>query len=139
MRFTFPIPPDTTPSPFRSAPSSAGFLTPAYISDRPRRSPQRILTPQPITADPARIHPIFINSDLRLSSKGLYSADEIYPVDRLNPVCMGYFNYRQYEAAMWAITAAETAWQSPQIKVSTPPSESLQHRRSSSITSFCRN
>lgn len=63
--------------------------------------------------DPSLIHPVFINSDLSPDAR-FYNFKELYPVDRLNPVCMGYFNYPEYEAAMSSINAAEAMLRDPE-------------------------
>jgi hypothetical protein len=66
-----------------------------------------------IVTDPSLIHPVFINSDLTPDAR-FYNFKELYPVDRLNPVCMGYFNYPEYEAAMSSINAAEAMLRDPE-------------------------
>jgi len=77
--FDFPVPPTTSP--------------PNYTSSK--------------LTDPALVHPVFITSGLCLDDRHSALPDIEYPVERLNPVCIGYYNHFEYEAAMDSIRAAE--------------------------------
>jgi hypothetical protein len=133
LQLKFPLPPPTPPSTNRSIKSNDAFSVPSNpfdASESPRGSDS-----VPSTANPAHIHPIFINSDLNEKAKNLHLPSEAYPVDRLNPVCMGYFNHSEYEAAMSSIMVAEAMYQSSSAHAGRESqllsSEgSLQHRRS---------
>jgi hypothetical protein len=85
------------------------------------------------------MHPIFINSDLNPRNGNFFGFEEEYPVDRLNPVCMGYFNHFEYEAAMASINAIEAMYlnRSSPSDVDTLSEKSeptLRHRRSTSMS-----
>jgi len=89
-------------------------------------------------SDPALVHPVFINSDLTPDAR-FYNFKELYPVERLNPVAMGYFNYPEYEAAMSSINAAEAMLRDPEgydmsRRLSTR--RTLRQRRSTSAPTF---
>ena len=89
-------------------------------------------------SDPTLIHPVFINSDLTADAR-FYNFKELYPVERLNPVAMGYFNYPEYEAAMSNINAAEAMLRDPEgydmsRRLSTR--RTLRQRRSTSTLQF---
>ena len=89
-------------------------------------------------SDPTLIHPVFINSDLSPDAR-FYNFKELYPVERLNPVAMGYFNYPEYEAAMSSINAAEAMLRDPEgydmsRRLSTR--RTLRQRRSTSTLPF---
>src|SRR5277367_1531181 len=88
--------------------------------------------------DPTLIHPIFINSDLSPDAR-FYNFKELYPVDRLNPVAMGYFNYPEYEAAMSSINAAEAMLRDPEgynMSRRLSARRTLRQRRSNSTLPF---
>jgi len=88
--------------------------------------------------DPLLIHPVFINSDLTPNAR-FYNFKELYPVERLNPVCMGYFNYPEYEAAMSSINAAEAMLRDPegyQLSRRLSTTRTLRQRRSTSNPRF---
>jgi hypothetical protein len=87
--------------------------------------------------DSARVHPVFINSDLRPEIGVICTVGNDYPIDRLNPVCAGYFNHVEYEAAMESIRQVE-AMNDMNVGItgfttlSETPKITLQHRRSTS-------
>lgn len=134
MQFKFPLPPATLSSPSRSLRSIDAFSAPSNPFDTGESSHGHDSAPS--SGDPARIHPIFINSDLNDKAKILHLPTEAYPADRLNPVCMGYFNHSEYEAAMSSIMVAEAMYQSSTGYAGQRSSRSsLQHRRSMSMLS----
>ena len=132
MDFKFPLPPIR----ILANPDSPTSSNPYDASDERASSPGS--DDSLISSDTACIHPIFINSDLNPKNGSLFSFEEDYPVDRLNPVCMGYFNHFEYEAAMASINAIEAMY----LKRSSPSDvdtlsemsePTLRHRRSASM------
>ena len=98
------------------------------------------LTPQPTVSSAVSIlHPVFINSDLDPSCPFTHTCEHDYPIDRLHPACMGYYNHSEYETAMASIRAIEDLYRrSITEAIITPPisENTLQHRRSQSIATF---
>jgi hypothetical protein len=110
MEFEFPLPPVTTPSPLPhfsvlDTPSTSSSFSEAFDISR---FSVGVLGRNCASNDSARVHPVFIHSDLHPEKGVFYGSVHDYPVDRLNPVCMGYFNHPEFEAAMLSISAAES-------------------------------
>ena len=137
MDLKFPLPPIGTPSSrFQTVSSDVSSISSYHSATSHERGSSSTSDHDLISSDSACIHPVFINSDLRPKT-GMFSIEEKYPVDRLNPVCMGYFNHIEYEAAMASINAIEAM-----VRDRSPPSDvnslsevsddTLQHRRSAS-------
>lgn len=140
MDFKFPLPPIETPSPRLHdgsndmSPVSSDLSTP-----RDGQTSSSASNNSPIASNPACVHPVFINSDLNPEESRFFDFEEEYPVDRLNPACMGYLNHLEYEAAMASINAIEAMYQnlSPPSDVDTMSEASertLQNRRSASMS-----
>ena len=144
MDFNFPLPPVFV----KTIPSREGDLAPEHLSSASslfnifHRDRVNGFSDTSLVSDlSSRSHPVFINSDLDPENRIIYECEEAYPVDRLSPVCMGYFDHMEYEAAMASISAAEEMLNQHQtqsrladpIDVLEP---SLQHRRSTSISAF---
>ena len=160
MEFKFPLPPVTTPSPasgltkqIESNSPQANTTTSSEFDhslDHPsstsslfnifHTNPAVEVSPEPFSSDhPARVHPVFINSDLHPDHRVVCQSEEEYPVDRLSPICIGYFNHKEYEAAMASIYAAEEMLIQHQRNSELPTptdvlGDSLQRRRSTSYT-----
>lgn len=131
MKFKFPLPPLSTPSPPHSSPQHTSDGPPNSIdSDEPVHSRQEAIA----STDPARTHPAFIGSDLRPENGPFHDCQGEYPIERLNPICMGYFNNREYEIAMASIRAAEEIYHNRSLfdAEDTSFEKTLQRRRSES-------
>jgi hypothetical protein len=108
MEFEFPLPPvvNHSPLPYFSnldTPSSSSY---SETFDRSRTSVDDL--DELFDDDSARVHPVFIHSDLDPDKGRFYDSVHDYPVDRLNPAAMGYFNHSEFEAAMSSISEAES-------------------------------
>ena len=132
MKFKFPLPPLAIPSPPAQNSPKDISLAPENLIDSDRdisTSRESAIA----SRDPARTHPVFINSDLCPEKGPFHQCAEEYPVNRLNPVCMGYFNHPEYEIAMASIRAAEEIYRSRSIDDDVGSfEETIQHRRSTS-------
>jgi len=162
MEFEFPLPPVITPSPLSSVASRLNPKSPeANTSGSPgssgtiesQSSPAGLFNifhtnaadediEEPHSSDlSSTLHPVFINSALHPECRISSEFDEPYPVERLNPVCFGYFNHKEYEASMASILAAEAMLtQKPKSSALPTPTEiladSIQHRRSAGNAPF---
>ena len=131
MKFKFPLPPISTPSPPHNSPQHKSDASPNSIdSDELVHFRQNAIA----SSDPERTHPAFIGSDLRPENGPFHDCQGEYPVERLNPVCMGYFNNHEYEIAMASIRAAEEIYRNRSHfdDEDTSFEKTLQHRRSES-------
>jgi hypothetical protein len=143
LEYDFPLPPASASSP--PAQSSFTFMAePSAMAEYPQLSPTPPLVSDNFATsnDPARVHPTFIKSDLQPERGPFYPLEGEYPVDRLNPACIGYFNHVEYELAMATIAAAESLCGqnlTPTISISPPASENtVQYRRSTSASPYVR-
>jgi len=162
MEFEFPLPPVLSPSPLSSvterlkpkspeantagSPGSSGTIarrsSTAGLFDifHTKSAGEAIKVPNSPNLS-SSLHPVFINSALHPECRISSQFDEPYPVERLNPVCFGYFNHKEYEAAMASILAAEVMLtQKPKSSALPTPTEiladSIQHRRSAGNAPF---
>jgi hypothetical protein len=133
MDFKFPLPPSTPAHSIAFSLDSPSFAEGLDI-----------VAPLSLRAvnshDPARNHPVFINSHLHPGDGSAHSAEN-YPVVRLHPACVGYFNHVEYETAMQSILQAQTMCDNSIgftdfSTLSKAPKITIQRRRSSSIVSI---
>jgi hypothetical protein len=131
------LPPIFSPSDIiLSGASSPTLFAPSDV-ETPIGTP---LPPPPlprVANDVSVLHPVFINSDLDPRHYLQDPKIHQYPVDRLHPACIGYYNHSEYEIAMASVRAIEDLYRRSitETPITPPISENtLQHRRSLSIT-----
>jgi hypothetical protein len=134
LEYDFPLPPSYTSSPLpRIQPMSLQMRLSTIVSEPSDESSTTVEVGDLGLEDPACVHPVFIKSHLLNERGQLFELDRYFPVDQFHPACMGYFSVPEYQQS---VTVKKETF--PKIHISPPSENSIQRRRSMSISTRCK-